>query len=62
VLEVSHPPYSPDLAPAAFCLFPKVQNALKGRKFQGVEVIKKNATAELNLVSLDAFGDCFVKL
>jgi len=30
---VSHPPYSPDLAPADFFLFPKLKTTLKGRCF-----------------------------
>jgi hypothetical protein len=29
-----HPPYSPDLAPADFILFPKLTTTLKGRRFQ----------------------------
>ena len=28
-----HPPYSPDLAPCDFFLFPKVKSMLKGRRF-----------------------------
>ena len=31
---VSHPPYSPDLAPADFFLFPKLKTTLKGCRFQ----------------------------
>jgi hypothetical protein len=33
---------------------------MEGRRFQGVDVIKKDATAELIAVSLDLFGDNFV--
>ena len=32
-----HPPYSPDLAPADYFLFPKLKFSLKGRHFQTVE-------------------------
>ena len=28
-----HPPYSPDLAPAGFFLFPKLKRVLSGRKY-----------------------------
>jgi histone-lysine N-methyltransferase SETMAR len=31
---VPHPPYSPDLAPADFFLFPKLKTTLKGHHFQ----------------------------
>ena len=44
---VPHPPYSPDLAPANFFLFPKLKTTLKGRRFQTIEEIQENATIEL---------------
>jgi hypothetical protein len=62
VVEISHPHYSPDLAPADSFLFPTAKTALKGKRFQDVEDIKKNVTAELNAVILEAFADCFQKL
>jgi len=34
---------------------------MEGRRFQGIEVINKDATAELIAVSLDPFGDNFVR-
>jgi hypothetical protein len=33
---------------------------MERRRFQGIEVIKKDATSELNAVSLNPFGDNFV--
>jgi hypothetical protein len=59
VVEISHPPCSPDLAPADFFLCPTVKSALKGKRFQDVEDIKKNVTAGLNAVPLESFADCF---
>jgi hypothetical protein len=35
-----HPPYSSDLAPADFWLFPKLKSLLKGKRFSNVEDIK----------------------
>jgi hypothetical protein len=61
VVEIRHPPYSPDLTPADLFLFPTVKTALKGKRFQDVEDIKKNVTAELNAVLLGAFAGCFQK-
>jgi len=40
---VTHPPYSPDLPPADFFLFPKLKTTLKGRRFQTIEEIQANA-------------------
>lgn len=34
---VGHPPYSPDLAPCDFFLFPKIKNQLKGKQFSSAE-------------------------
>ena len=33
MVELEHPPYSPDLAPCDFCLFPKLKEYLSGRNF-----------------------------
>jgi hypothetical protein len=44
VVEISYPPYSPDLTLAAFILFPKVKTAPKGRRFPDVEDIEENVT------------------
>jgi hypothetical protein len=40
--EVEHPSYSPDLALNDFWQFPKTESALKGRRFQDIEDIKKS--------------------
>ncbi|KAL4126402.1 hypothetical protein QTP88_010624 [Uroleucon formosanum] len=37
---LQHPPYSPDLAPCDFWLFPKLKSALKGTHFESVEAVK----------------------
>ncbi|GFS22822.1 transposase [Elysia marginata] len=31
-----HPPYSPDLAPSAFCLFPNLKKSIKERRFEDI--------------------------
>jgi histone-lysine N-methyltransferase SETMAR len=33
ITVLEHPPYSPDLAPSDFFLFPKIKEILKGRHF-----------------------------
>jgi hypothetical protein len=37
---VPHLPYSPDLVPCAFFLYPKLKIALKGRRFNTVTMIQ----------------------
>jgi transposase len=56
-LELS--PYSPDLAPADFYLFPRLKSALKARSFRDANDIIKNATAELKRFSQNGFPECF---
>ena len=35
---IPHPPYSPDLEPCDFFLFPKMKLKLKGRRFDTIEI------------------------
>jgi histone-lysine N-methyltransferase SETMAR len=35
--KMDHSPYSPDLAPCNFWLFPKLKNALKGQRFADIQ-------------------------
>jgi transposase len=53
------PPYSPDLAPADFLLFPKLKSTLKGRRFESTEAIKTNSLAHLRCIPKTAFQECF---
>ena len=52
---VPQPPYSPDLAPADFFLFPKLKSTLKGRRFDTFNEIQKNSTKELFAIPKEAF-------
>jgi hypothetical protein len=41
--ELNHaPPYSPDLFPPDFFLFPEIKSTLKGRRIEDTEDIKRN--------------------
>jgi superfamily II DNA/RNA helicase len=40
---VPHPPYSPDLAPCDFFLFPRMKSKLKVRHFQEVTEIQEQS-------------------
>jgi len=56
---VPQPPYSPDLAPADFFLFPKMKSTLKGRCFDTIDEIQKNSTNELFAILKEAFQKVF---
>jgi hypothetical protein len=44
---LEHPPYSPDLVPCDFFLFPLIKKHLKGMHFDDVEDIQNNTTTPL---------------
>jgi len=50
ITQVWQPPYSPDLAPCDFWLFPQLKLPLKGRRFVNVTV--RQYTSSVNGVSL----------
>jgi hypothetical protein len=43
---IPHPPYSSDLAPCDFYLFPKMKLKLKGRRFDAIEEIQAESQRE----------------
>lgn len=61
VAMLEHPPYSPDLAPCDFWLFPKLKNIVKGTRFESVDDIKARVTAVLRSLKTEEFHDCFNK-
>ncbi|PNF22340.1 hypothetical protein B7P43_G18376 [Cryptotermes secundus] len=56
---ITQPPYSPDLAPSDFWLFPTPKIGLKGTRFATTEDIKLNATVELRKIPKEAFHRSF---
>ena len=44
---MEHPPYSPDLVPCDFFLFPKIKSALKGTRFESVGCSESKSDATL---------------
>ena len=47
VCVLHHPPYSPDLTPCDYFLFPKLKFQLKGRLFEDVQDIQAAVTSSL---------------
>ncbi|UYV84749.1 hypothetical protein LAZ67_X003306 [Cordylochernes scorpioides] len=52
--SIPHPPYSPDLVPNDFLLYPKLKMKLKGRKFDNVDMIQAESEATLRNLSKTA--------
>ena len=53
------PPYSPDMAPCDFFLFPKMKKSMKGRHFASIEEIKEESLRQLKAISSSEFQKCF---
>jgi transposase len=62
VTTLEHPPYSPDLAAADFCLFSRLKSALKGRRCCDATDIIKNVTEELKRLSQNGFQEFLQRL
>ena len=54
---VPHPPFSPDLAPCDFCLFPK----LRGCRYETIEEMKDPVTKVIDTLTQDDFHGAFQK-
>jgi histone-lysine N-methyltransferase SETMAR len=59
LIKLDHPPYSPDLAPWYFWLFPKLKTALKGHRFSDIANIQGHATTILQSIPEEEFQKCF---
>jgi hypothetical protein len=46
ITKLDHPPYSPDLAPCDFWLFPELKTALKGCRFDDISDIQHHVVKE----------------
>jgi histone-lysine N-methyltransferase SETMAR len=64
-IVLPRPPYSPDLAPADFFLFSKLNSTLKGRRFQTIQEILGTLQTELRAFpkmrtrTVSRSGNCF---
>ena len=55
---VPQPPYSPDVAPCNFWLFPK----LRGRRYETIEEMKVAVTKVIDTITQEDFHGAFQKL
>ena len=58
IKTVPHPPYSPELAPCDFWLFPK----LRGYRYETIEEMKEAVTKVINTLTQEDFHGAFQKL
>ncbi|UYV77797.1 hypothetical protein LAZ67_15002329 [Cordylochernes scorpioides] len=58
-LMMPQPPYSPDLAPCDFFLFPKLKRPMKGRRYATLDEIKTASKEELKKILKNYFLKCF---
>ena len=50
---LNHPPYSPDLAPCDYFMFPALKATLRGRRFENVDALQNAVKQELCKMSRD---------
>ena len=59
---VPHPPYSLELAPCDFCLFPKLKEKLRGCCYETIEEMKEVVTKVIDMLTQKDFHWAFQKL
>ena len=56
---IPHPPYSPELAPHDFFLFPRTKRQVKGKRFADVSKVKNKMLDIFNNISAEEYQKCF---
>jgi histone-lysine N-methyltransferase SETMAR len=56
---IAHPPYSPDLAPCDFWLFPTIKRDLRGHRFDDVEDLPVVVRECVRRIPSGDFKNCF---
>ena len=56
ITQVTQRPYSSDLVPCDFWLFPRLKSPLKGKRFQTINEIHKNMTGQLMVIGRTVWG------
>ena len=62
IKTVPHPPYSPDLAPCDFWLFPKLKEKLRGCSYETIEEMKEAVMKVIDTLTQEDFHGAFLKL
>ena len=56
ITQVIQSPYSPDLVPCDFWLFPRLKSHLKGKRFQTIDEIQENMTGQQMVIGRTVWG------
>ena len=59
IKTVLHPPYSPELAPCDFWLFPKLKEKLRGCRYERIEEMKVVVTKVIDTLTQEDFHGAF---
>ena len=62
IKTVRHPPYSPDLPPSDFWLFPKLKEKLSGCRYETIEEMKEAVTKVIDTLTREDSDGTFQKL
>ena len=62
IKTVRYPPYSPDLSPCDFWLFPKLKEKLRGCCYETIEEMKEAMTKVIGMLTQKDFHRAFQKL
>ena len=62
IKTVPQPPYSPDLAPCDFWLFPKLKEKLRGCRYETIEEMKEAVMKVIDTLTQEDFHGAFQKL
>ena len=61
IQELSHPPYSPDLAPCDFFVFPQVKSQLRGIRYNSPEEAVEAFIGVMEDIPTASWASCFTK-
>ncbi len=59
---LAHPPYSPNLAPCDFFLFPRLKNELRGRRFANLDLLKAAVRSTLRKIPPADYRDSILSM
>ena len=57
-----HPPYSPDMSPPDFDLFPKLKQPMRGHRYSSLEELSAAVTQAVRQMNKDGLLDGIAKL
>ncbi len=58
--RLTHPPYSPDLSPGDFFLFPRLKKYIRGIKFPNTEALVVTIECQLQQITAQEWKNCFL--